>query len=766
MDQKEFLVHVVGEEPGFLCLGQLGQSGEMVRRLVPYPLSEALTDEAWPYFIPARFDENGEGYTRAVPVDVDAEALPLGFVPGLGVLSSHSHFQGYYLTTEVIAWAEAKILSRRIAPTADPSEFFRIPGLMNKKYEKPFPVEVCRAPLTRYSVATFRKLVDPNGTAIRDLPRLDWEPEKMGPKEFASTFKQQAPKLQALLGTVSASFDDILDMTLKLDIPDEQRVYLALNAASNPYTKLEAPAFGRETAKALLRRRVRAVLMDPVVMKIIQLRRSKQGVAFERRSKLAEYAVNEMRQRGTFIHTMYDDVWYVDQVDGKVVSLTPHSERLKQLITIRLGVNPVDQEHRHIKEEIIARAMELPATGRVGDISFYDPDANMLSIHLGGRDVLQLSKHGVDLSKNGEDNLFFNLPPSFEPLPIQMLDLDADYSGWWENFFPGMPNLLGMTEAQAAALLRVWITFIFFQSAAASRPIVVMLGQYGSGKSTMLTAIMRLIYGVQAGLLKISTQAAFDTSLSNQLLAFYDNVDTHQPWLNERLATAIARVSDQKRKLYTDNDPYSVTNRAMVGITSRNPPFMQEDIIDRILHFNLMRYEDIGVPLKIERLIYANITANRHIFMSGLIQDAWKVLRTPKPGAGNIQWRLADFVDMGNWIASTLGIDNDFNDGLAALKIQQRGLTLEADQTLVEALQEFAKRCKSADKWRTASELWEELLTYTSDDMQQTLKQKYKNATVAAKKLYSIHGLIKKVIPIEYEVDTERGFKRWRINKG
>jgi hypothetical protein len=767
VDQEEFLSQVLGENAGRLRLAKIGESGEVVYESVDYPLRTPVSGDEWPYFVPALFIDDQEpldqGKTYSLWADVDDTADSPVLTPSLNCITSPLRFQRFWNIREEITVGEALTLAKRISPASDPGPLARLPGTLNNKYAKPFKVEVSGASLVKYNVAVIRRLPDPNGTALKDLPDFTWEPAGMGPKEF---IKNLAGKLGQTFPTqcanASLDFSFLIDMLLSIALPDEEAVYVLRNAACNPFKNQTATA--RETAKAYARRKATKILTSPFLLEINKLRRNRSGPAFDRKNKITSMCIRALREAGTFLHTIEGEAWYVDREIGQAISLSPGSEKLRNLITMKLGINPTDEQHRHIVLEIIAQTMQQPATARVGDLAHYDEQLHAISVYLGGSRVMRLTANSISETFNGDGDFVFRAPPKFEPIPFEMLDFDTDLSGWWEEFFPGMPNIIGMTEAQASALLHVWTDFILFQQGADARPLLAFTGQPGSGKSTFFRSIYRLIYGVGMELLTISTEGAFDIDMSNHTLALFDNVDKPKDWLNPKLALAISRASSDRRKLYTDNDLFSVTNRALVGINAHTPPFLQPDIIDRLLCLNLRRYEDLGITLLPEKPMHLKTLKNRHRYISGLLQEAQKILATPKPENLEIEWRIADFVSIGRWIARSLGIEDDFMGGLARLKGRQRAMTLEGDQPLVDALEQYAQRCKTASDWKRGAIFWEDVLLYLTPEAEQALKSAYKVPGVFIKKCMTIIGILNKHgIPLEFQIDERTDVTLWRM---
>lgn len=761
MDQGEFLAHVLGQGPGTLVLGEWS-SGAIVPRRVSYPLPAGVVIQA-PYFIPAL-----EGAPiNVIAADVDgADLTSLPATPSLIVTTSPHRYDVYYKSTDELTQDEALDYRQRIAPLSDVGEWFRVPGTINDKYPTNPSVEVVQAGLRAYSASVFSRLPEPNGSTLRNLPRLDWTPTGMGPNEFV---KNELPASYGNWRNPKTSFDDLVDVLVEAkNLTEEQAVYIAFNAAANPYKKLTYGA-DRETAKHFMRRKLIKPYSSTITLDISRVRKAKGGAAFERRHEVTKLAMAEFMNRGQLIRARDNgDPWYVERATGQPIMLTPHSERLRTFITMSLGVNPVDVEHRHIAYDIIARGLSLQPTVETTHLSWYHSERNVLSVFLGGPRVIDISPNGLSFSSNAEQGVLFRVPPKFTIVPVDGIDLEAPkLDDWWEEFFPHFPNIVGADEEDVRSLLHVWLVFFLFRNAAEARPLLAMLGGWGSGKSATGRLFYRLLYGPTIGLHEVTSREAYDTAMSNYPLLLFDNVDRQREWLTERLATSISRIEEARRKLYTDNDVYSITGDAMVGVTAHDPPFLAGDIIDRLLYVHFRKLADNElIP---EALFRDRVNANRERFLSGLLRDAQKVLQTPQPPktSSTVSWRIADFAHFGSRIAEALGIRQQFDSALRNLLARQVSLTLEDDQILIDALMSYDRDSKTKMVWKSASQLWKELLEgdYVTDEM--TFQRKYKNAGGLGRRLFSTLPMIRKVIPgMEFETDDRTGWRTWRIVPG
>lgn len=278
---------------------------------------------------------------------------------------------------------------------------------------------------------------------------------------------------------------------------------------------------------------------------------------------------------------------------------------------------------------------------------------------------------------------------------------------------------------------------------------------HNSGKSTLFRRIYILLYGRERGLSTITKEDDFDHAMANDPLVVLDNVDSTVRWLPDRLAATVAPTEITKRKLFTDGDIYVIRRQAMVGITAHNPQFGREDVTDRLLLLTFDRLEHF----KPENVIYDRIMKLRNILWGDILSDIQTILRTPMPREGFPQFRIEDFAQYGHWIATALGIQEQFSRGINKVKAEQRSFNLEADMGLIDAIDRMLEQEPIVEC--TAGHLWVRLRRYSRDE--KSFDRRYLNSVSLGRKLWTLIDSLRELYDVEWT--TKKGVRVWTITK-
>lgn len=281
---------------------------------------------------------------------------------------------------------------------------------------------------------------------------------------------------------------------------------------------------------------------------------------------------------------------------------------------------------------------------------------------------------------------------------------------------------------------------------------------HNSGKSTIFKRIYRLLYGAHRAVTQLTTMDDFDHAVTSMPFVAYDNADTFYPWLPDRLAMS-ATVSDYpKRKLYSDGDIVTLQRDAMVGITAHDPKFGRGDVADRLLILNFHRLTEF----RSEGDILDTITKRRSEIWGGIVDDLQRVLCTSLPPEHDApQFRIEDYARVGHWIARALGFEQDFVSAINRMRVQQKTFALEEEPALVQTLLHFANKHKDDERFHNANTLWQELYAAAQDT--KTFTTRYKSASAINKKLWTLQEPLSQVVQIEWETDTAKSQRVWRI---
>jgi len=707
--------------------------------------------------------------SRTIQADLDdADILTLPLVPTILVSSSPDRHQGYWILEDEPEIDVLEVLGRKLTyaiPKCDHSGWsighkLRIPETFNHKYlEGPQQVRIVGEGLKRYRIVEFEMLPEAPGIAIVDVDNA-WVDEphtfNVGPQELLESIKSEIPlRVYVQYNTPardrSATLWALMCAAFRTGLGREAVFWLAKHSANNKFANL-AYNGDRELAKDVLRAEQVVKNRATDIRSLILDARRLSGLSAEKRQYIQQLVISAMCKAGEFVRTREDAVWYINRDQGRPIIVSQHSEYLQMLLDLQFGLNATEVEQSYVIAGLCAYAHSLPPTATVSSLCYYDVETNTILLHTGRKDVLRITTEGISTITNGAYGVVFPWNAVVEPFTPKATQID-----WASTMFDScLNNVISSTKDEAKVLLRVWMLFLLFRSAAVSKPILALFGQPGAGKSTLFRRIYALLYGGRKSLGAVTIAEDFDHSVASDPLVVLDNVDSWERWLPDRLALAASSSDITKRKLYTDQDTVILKRQALVGITAHNPRFGREDVADRML---IIMFERLQFFLPEEDIIQG-LLAQRDILWGAIVEDIQKVLACGTPSAAECpQFRVADFARLGFRIARALGIEEDFSAAIASVYRSQKTFSLDEEELLVTAIHNLIKHQK-ASTFLTTSAVWTELELCAPDAMAFT--RMYHNAVQLGKKLWAMHASLKEIIDVEWKVGAD-GTRLWKF---
>ncbi len=162
-----------------------------------------------------------------------------------------------------------------------------------------------------------------------------------------------------------------------------------------------------------------------------------------------------------------------------------------------------------------------------------------------------------------------------------------------------LPAAVGSLEPLAALLnvsrtgLRLvvgWILAAYLP--AMPHPILALLGQQGTAKTTAMRMILSLIDPSPAPTRSVPRdEDSWATPAVHSWAIGLDNVSNLAPWFQDALCKAVTGDGLVRRAKYSDDDVSVLTFRRVIALTSIDPGALQGDVADRLLPVDL---EPIG----------------------------------------------------------------------------------------------------------------------------------------------------------------------------
>jgi hypothetical protein len=441
----------------------------------------------------------------------------------------------------------------------------------------------------------------------------------------------------------------------------------------------------REALLALTRKKTLVTRPFPAVRKEIDDPRSQEGSGpfalkkFEAHRYAGWTLVTDMTERADLFFDGRQA--YVFGKDTNGVLPVDRDNLDLQLFLNRYGVAPSDSFFKHVLHAVRLEAQERGKETTVFALAHYDVATNRVYLFDNDRHVYRISQSRVERVENGTDGVLFVRNSKWEPFQIGQ---PTGNGKLLTDTLLGSVRLSSslMSREELELLFANWLYAMFFPELFPTRPLLALVGEKGSGKTSVLRRIGQLLFGPQFQVMGMSHEPKdFDAALTGDAFVAIDNADADVRWLDDKLAVVATGGTLKRRLLYTTNQLVEFPITAFVGITSRTPHFKREDVADRLLLFHVERLETFGA----EGELLSELTAQRDALMTELVGQLQRVLAALHENKGKsypTTFRIADFAQFVLRVADAQGKLSEAQAMFERLGKEQLAFTVQDDPVL------------------------------------------------------------------------------------
>jgi hypothetical protein len=471
------------------------------------------------------------------------------------------------------------------------------------------------------------------------------------------------------------------------------------------------------------------------------------------RSTISYIVINVLRANGFFVRAP-ESRYYFYSPTKELLPLD--SFAFGALLNTLFGLNQSEVEFTYVLADANTEAHAKGRKTTVYQFAFYNKREHVLYLDRFNGTIYRLDGERVDVVDNGTDEILFIHSPTWEPYEY------LEGVGDMDQIAPTLIDDINfvsegtmLTPEEQRLCFSLWLTTVFFESRQPTKPLLLLVGEKGSGKTTALRRVLHLLFGRWADVstMERDREDAFTAVITNYPLAVFDNVDGRIPWLNDRLATAATGGLIQRRRLYTTNELASYFPKCFIAMTSRLPTFKREDVADRLLILTVGRLNSF----RSEEEMLAKVDSKRNELWTELINDLNEVIVWLKknPSRRASGFRLADWASLCLEIAESQGLAEVFLKILGKLSQQQSTFVLE-DDPLYVCLQIWLDDHANQGKKVDASQLFGELRNVASSH---NMDWPYQNVRSFAKRLGNIRSNLQDFFDIDTKLDARK--RRW-----
>ena len=408
-----------------------------------------------------------------------------------------------------------------------------------------------------------------------------------------------------------------------------------------------------------------------------------------------------------FIHTPEHEPYVLTPVDTHVETLPLRGRGFGAWLRTRFyeetgkaANNQAVSDALGVLEQRALKGERVPVSVRIAS-----EQDGAVYLDLGGPDwrVVEVTSTGWRVIHGAEAPVYFRRPAGLLPLPV------PERGGSLEELRP----FVNAGDDAGWRLLAGWLVAALRRCG--PYPVLVLLGEHGSAKSTTARVLRRCIDHNKAEL-RAEPRSEDDLVLAatNGWVVTLDNVSSLQPWLSDGLCRVSTGGGLGKRRLYSDGDEALFDVARPMILNGIGDIVARPDLLDRSFLVTLPRIEE---PQRRREAGFWRNFADAHPRILGALLDAVVVaIREEESTAAKIG-PLPRMADATVWIeaaAPALGWEpGAFLAAYRGNRDDAHDLALESSPIAAAVMALVAKRVTGFEG--TASELLEALTEYAPE---------------------------------------------------
>lgn len=426
------------------------------------------------------------------------------------------------------------------------------------------------------------------------------------------------------------------------------------------------------------------------------------------KDKIAQVILRTIETRGKIYCSNHKFYLFLEN-EREVILIIKDSIELMNLMT-KWGINASENLYKYVYHELIAYSAEKAISVDIHRFAYYDKKNFVLYLYTAPKAVLKISPEKIETIENGDDGILFEEWQSYEQFELVKFDKNKNYL--LDIIIKDLKIDESNPDINLRKVLEIWFYSLFFESIMPTKPLLVTIGEKGSGKSSILKRTGQLLMGQKFNV-TFPDNKNLITLITNNYLVVLDNMDSPTTQINDTLARVATGQVIKTRDYYTTNKQVEFESKCYVALTSRKPQFTRDDVADRLLCIFLSRFTDKnskGNGFEAESEIEEVTNNLRNEAMSYVVENLQKIignLRKNKDKKYKHVFRIADFSNFAFKSVDNEIEVNNLKKLFSALAQQQKEFAIQ-DDIIYTLLQEIVSNKFIQRQKFSAAELYKE----------------------------------------------------------
>lgn len=412
---------------------------------------------------------------------------------------------------------------------------------------------------------------------------------------------------------------------------------------------------------------------------------------------------------------------FFDEESG--VLMRVRSDEFAAFIATAAEINRESSGFKYLMSLIDDAAMCGEVSQGVTPSNMWDRRGDTVYLSNGDDRMYRLSGGKVEDIQNGTDGVVFMRGKTLAPWKL----VEGPGVDPFENAL--IFKNASWADKTGRMNVRLWVLNLF--ACHQTKPIMLMTGAAGSGKTRMAKGIKEILGVRTDGRLDLSVQQvedgdkgldAFWATVNDGKLEVFDNLDTKIKWVSDTLQNVATDGQTKRRTLYTTFGVSILRANAHLILTSNNPIFSTEGnggMSDRLISAHL----SINRAVSMDTQLSDDIRANRDSYLTWIARTVAIALADKKAVDQSINRRHPDYGCFSVKCGRAFGCEKEVIEALGAAEVDKSLLPLQMDLVTKEILAVLRD-----NRWSmrfTGGEMSDAIIKRMGDDADDKTRQMY-----------------------------------------